>query len=67
MKNFLKRIIKQYITCKHTDYDVIRKIMCPDNRPKTKWMEKCKCKECGRIYYSDYFYEYGKERHYVKN
>ena len=39
MKDFIKRLIKQYITCKHTDYEVIRKIYCGTNNfHKIKWM-----------------------------
>ena len=65
---FIKRIIEQYITCKHEDYEVIRKIICLENNGdfKSKWMERRRCKVCSREYYSDYFYEYGKKRHYIK-
>lgn len=66
IKRFIQKIVKQYITCKHEKYTVVRKIMCPSKTPKPKWMERRKCEICGREYYSDYFFEYGKERHYVK-
>jgi hypothetical protein len=61
----IKGIIKQYITCRHPNKVVIRKIMCADTRIKTKWMEKFECDECKRNFYGKYFYEYGNERHYI--
>ncbi len=69
MIKFIKKIIEQYITCKHEEYTVIRKIFCGfDDYNKTpKWLERRKCLKCNREYYSDYFIEYGKERHYTKD
>ena len=57
----------QYFTCKHDKYIVIKKISCPSDITKQKWLEKRKCEICDKEYYSDYFYEYGSERHYTKN
>ena len=65
MFKFIQRKILQYIICKHTNYTVLKKIMCVDNnQTKTKYMEKCKCNVCDRTFYSNYFYEYGNDRHF---
>ena len=66
VKDFIKKLIKQYITCKHEKYKVVREIWCPTDNYKNKYLEKRRCKKCDRLYYSDYFYKYGKERHYIK-
>lgn len=66
MIKYIKSLIVKYIICKHTSYSVIRKIMYPFDSNRMKYFERRKCNSCGREYYSDYFYEYGSERHYVK-
>jgi transposase-like protein len=66
MIKIVKRIIRQYLTCKHSNKVVIKKIICTDNtKIKAKWMEKFECQDCKRTFYGKYFYEYGDSRHYV--
>lgn len=73
MKDFFKLLIKQYFICKHLEYIVLREIYCgkqsggnyPGGYPV--FMEKRKCKECGREFYSDYYSIFKKKRFYFKD
>jgi hypothetical protein len=62
MKEFLKRIIKQYITCKHKDYKVIKEIPYGVKYDMPVFYEKRKCNNCGREFYSDYYIRVDKKK-----
>ena len=65
MIKLFKKLFKQYVTCKHENKKVLKKIMCPSESIKIKWMEKFECVDCKRKTYGGYFFEYGSERHYI--
>ena len=62
----IRKLIKQYITCKHEEYVVMREIMCPHNGYKPKWVDRCKCKICDREYYSEFYYQSYGEKLFIK-
>ena len=52
----IKKLIKQYITCKHKDYKVIRKIYTfKFMYEKPVMLDRRECKSCDRKYYSNYY------------
>ena len=63
----IKKLIKQYIICKHDDYIVIREIYCGLGMCGTYFMERRKCENCEREYYSDYYTVIEGERYYDKH
>ena len=66
MRKYIKKIIKQYITCKHEKFTVIREIYSGvikyDN---AIYFDRRKCNMCGREYYSKYFYWINRKRIYL--
>ena len=66
MVTFIKTFIKKYITCKHHDYVKLKQIMVHDDTCKPKYFDKCKCNICGREFYSNYYYVYGKECRHIE-
>ena len=64
MKEKIKKLIDQYITCKHEDFTVLRQIYCGDRFGIVEYVDRRKCNKCGREYYSDWYIEVDGERHY---
>jgi len=67
IKKYIKEKYKKYITCEHTEYDVIKTIMdASGHNYKPKFFEKRKCKICGRIFFSEKYYIINDKKVYVK-
>lgn len=64
MKEKIKKLIKQYITCKHEDFTVIRQIWFDSKHGLVEYIDRRKCNTCGREYYSDFYIEVDGIRHY---
>lgn len=66
MINFFKKLYFQYFICKHEKYILIRKIYSGFKFNFPVFFDKRKCKECNRIYYSDYYVIIKNKKEYLK-
>lgn len=66
MLEVLRKLIRRYITCKHSNYYIVKEIFACCKYHQEIYFEKRKCKDCGRIHYSDYYIKNSNPRKYFK-